>query len=100
MQVSLKTSYDTDFTKKVEQVLREAQKLKVGMTRAELLKTFTTEGGLSSRTWRRYVSQRCPYIKVDVEFSPVGPRVGVGDESPRDKITKISPPFLEWSIMD
>jgi hypothetical protein len=100
MQVPLKTSYDTDFTKKVEQVLREAQKPKVGMTRAELLKIFTTEGGLSSRTWRRYVSQRCPYIKLDVEFAPVGRRVGVGDESRRDKITKISPPFLEWSIMD
>ena len=100
MQVLLKTNYGTDFTKKVEQVLREAQKLKVGMTRADLLKTFTTEGGLSSRIWRRYVFQRCPYIKIDVEFAPVGPRVGVGDESPRDKITKISPPFLEWSIMD
>lgn len=98
MQVPLKPSYDTELTKKVAQVLQEVQKLKVGMTRAELLNTFTTEGGLSSRTWRRYVSQRCPYIKIDVEFAPVGPRVGVGDESPCDKITKLSPPFLEWSI--
>jgi hypothetical protein len=91
---------DVEFTKKVAQVLQEAQKLKVGMTRAELLKTFTTEGGLSTRTWRRYVSQRCPYIKINVEFAPVGPRVGVENESPRDKITKISPPFLEWGILD
>ena len=91
---------DVEFTKKVAQVLQEAQKLKVGMTRAELLKTFTTEGGLSTRTWRRYVSQRCPYVKIDVEFAPIGPRVGMEDESPRDKITKISPPFLQWSIMD
>lgn len=100
MQVPPKTNYDAGFTKKVEQVLKEVQKLKVGMTRAELLKTFTTEGGLSSRTWRRYVSQRCPYIKIDVEFALVGPRVGVENENPRDKITKISTPFLEWSIGD
>src|SRR5882672_6754324 len=52
--------------------LKEIQKIKVGMTRGELLKVFTTEGGLSTRTSRTYVYQPCSYIKVDVEFEPVG----------------------------
>jgi hypothetical protein len=50
--------YDADLTKKIEKAIHESQKIKVGMTRADLLKVFTTEGGISSRKWRRYV-YRC-----------------------------------------
>ena len=52
--------------------LKEMQKVKVGMTRADLLKVFTTEGGLSTGLNRTYVYRECPLIKVDVEFEPVG----------------------------
>lgn len=69
------------------------------MTRGELLKVFNGEGGISNRTWRRYVYRRCGYIKVDVEFEPVG-KSESGNESPDDLITKISKPFLEWAILD
>lgn len=93
-----KPKYDADLTKKIEKVLREVQQIKVGMTRADLLKVFTTEGGVSTRKWRRYVHQRCPYIKVDVEFKPVGKKKDFLQEKAADKITKISTPFLEWSI--
>jgi hypothetical protein len=90
----------TDHTKWVESVLRAADTIKPGMTRKELLRVFTEEGGLSSRTWRTYVYKDCPYIKVDVEFSPAGD-VGNGlREGPNDKIVKISKPYLEYSIMD
>ena len=34
MQVPLKTSYDTDLTKNVAQVLKEVQQLKFGMARS------------------------------------------------------------------
>ena len=43
-----------------------------GMTRADLLKVFTTEGGLSTGLNRTYVYRECQYIKVDVDFEPVG----------------------------
>ncbi len=86
--------------------LKEIQKLKVGMTRADLLKVFTTEGGLSTGLNRTYVYRECPYIKVDVEFEPVGRPARDAEgrvtllESNRDVIKKISRPYLEWNILD
>lgn len=73
------------------------QSVKVGMSRAELLKVFKEEGGLSTRLRRRYVYHECPTIKVDVEFDPVEAKED-GQEYPSDKISKISKPFLEWFI--
>jgi hypothetical protein len=92
--------FDADLTKKIEKIIQESQKIKVGMTRADLLKLFTTEGGVSNRKWRRYVHRSCPYIKVDVEFQPVGEEKDLLAEKPADKIVKISQPFLELSIID
>ena len=77
-----------------------------GMTRAKLLTVFTTEGGISNPTWRRYVYQDCPLIKVNVEFKHVVPFTKDKDgrdtmgERRDDKIVKISTPYLQWSIMD
>lgn len=80
--------------------LKEIQTIKGGMTRKQLLEAFTTEGGLSSRTWRTYVYRRCPYIKVDVEFKPVRSESDKFSEMPEDLITRISRPYLQWPIMD
>ena len=85
----------------VAKSLEEMETIKIGMTRAELLKVFTVEGGLSTREWRQYVYRECPYIKVAVEFEPVGELEAPGVwESPRDKIVKISRPFIELSVID
>lgn len=90
----------------VGQVLQEMETVKTGMTRAELLRIFTTEGGLSTGLNRRFVSRDCPYFKVDVEFRAVGRSDRDSDdrvtlvEDPRDVIVKISQPFLEYSIKD
>jgi hypothetical protein len=71
------------------------------MTRADLLKMFTTEGGLSTGLRRTYVYRECPYIKVDVEFEPVGRPAKDGDgrvtliEGNDGVIKKISKPYLE-----
>ena len=86
--------------------LREMQKIKVGMTRADVLKVFTTEGGLSTGLNRTYVYRECPYIKVDVEFEPVGRAARDVEgrmtlkEDGGDIIKKISKPYLEWSVVD
>jgi hypothetical protein len=86
--------------------LEKMQTIKPGMTRQELLKVFTTEGGLSTGLSRRFVSQDCPYFKVDVEFEAVGRpsrdeggRVTVVEDS-RDIIVKISRPYLQFGIHD
>lgn len=90
----------------IEVSLKEIQKIKVGMTRADLLKVFTTEGGLSTGLNRTYVYRECSYIKVDVEFEPVGRPARDADwrvtlvEANEDVIKKISKPYLEWMVLD
>lgn len=90
----------------VERVLVRMKKIKPGMTRGELLTVFTTEGGLSTALQRTYVSRDCPYFKVDVEFAAVGRPSRDSDgrvtrvESDKDRIVKLSRPYLDFSILD
>ena len=93
-------------TKWISDSLREMKTIEVGKTRADLLKVFTTEGGLSTGLHRTYVYRKCPYIKVDVEFEAIGRparntegRVTLNEDN-KDKIKSISKPYLEWSIQD
>lgn len=83
-----------DHTEWIVRSLREMQTVKPGMTRADLLKVFQEEGGLSTPRQRRYVYRECPYIKVEVTFN------AGREEALRDTIRTISRPFLEWSIED
>lgn len=90
----------------VTQALERMETIKPGMTREDLLKVFRTEGGLSTGLRRTFVSQDCPYFKVDVEFEPIGRpdrdkdgRVS-GVEDSRDIIVKVSRPYLQFSILD
>ena len=86
--------------------LRQMQAVRVGRTRGELLKVFTTEGGLSTGIARTYVHRECPYFKVDVKFKAVGraERDAEGrvtlKESPDDAIAAISRPYLDWPVGD
>ena len=89
-----------EHTEWIAKSLKEIEGVKAGMTRVDLLRVFKEEGGISTRTWRRYVYRGCPYIKVNVEFEPVGEPGNKLSQSPKDKIIKISKPFLEWSIID
>jgi hypothetical protein len=70
-----------------------------GMTRERLLTVFTTEGGLSTRHHRTYVSRECPYFKVDVEFKAVG-QPNWDEEGDQDVIVSMSKPYLQFSIAD
>lgn len=88
------------FTAKVAEILKDCQQLKPGMTRADLLKVFTVEGGLSNAKQRIYVHQFCPYLKVDVRFTLTETNQSVLTELPTDQISSISKPYLDWSIMD
>jgi len=70
------------------------------MTRAELLKVFTTEGGLSTPAWRTFVYRGCPYIKVDDDLTHSEQKQKMVEERPTDTISKISKPYLDWTIAD
>ena len=85
---------DQEHTKWIDSALRSMQTVRVGGTRSELLKIFTTEGGLSTPSRQTYIYRHCPYIKVDVQFA-----AGT-EELPTDKIVDISRPYLDWSIAD
>jgi len=93
------TQCDPQFTKKILFILDEFRQIEPGMARADLLKFFMTEGGVSTRTARTYVHRSCPHIKVAVEFQPVGDVDRFG-ESLADKIIKISQPFLQYGRID
>ena len=83
----------------IEQVLRRVAAIKEGSSRAELEQVFTTEGGLSTRTRRTYVYKENPYIKVDVDFAPDVSGDG-SVENPKDRIIRISRPYLQLAIRD
>ncbi|HTS17832.1 MAG TPA: hypothetical protein VMP11_09685 [Verrucomicrobiae bacterium] len=95
-----KSEIDKGLMDQILDVITECQTIKPGMTRADLMKVFTTEGGMSTAAHRTFVHRRCPYIKVDVDFTPSDPKQNVLEERPTDTITKISNPYLAWSIID
>jgi len=78
------------------QVLGKMSTIKPGMTRWDLLQVFRTQGG--RQTFRMegtpsvlretFVSQDCPYFKIEVEFQST---FGGGD---RDVIVKVSKPYV------
>ena len=72
------------------------QTINVGMTRSDLMKVFTAEGGLSTTSERTYVYHQCPHIKVDVKFAASSR----DEELPTDKIVEVSRPYLAWSVYD
>jgi hypothetical protein len=90
----------------VRDALKKMQNIKPGMTREDLLKVFTTEGGLSTGLRRTFVSRDCPYFKVVVEFKaaarPDRDTAGFVTllEDNRDIIVKVSQPYLQFSIAD
>ena len=51
---------DKNLTKQISDLLAECKKIVPGTTRAELLKIFTTEGGISTAKHRTFVHRRCP----------------------------------------
>jgi hypothetical protein len=73
--------------------------IKPGMTRWDLLHVFRSEGG--PRLFRKeggppgalretFVSQDCPYFKIDVEFKPVA-------VPNQDVIVKVSKPYVQFA---
>jgi hypothetical protein len=91
---------DREHTQWIDSVMRAILTVKPGATRKDLLRVFAEEGGLSTRTHRKYVYKQCPYIKVDVEFIPMGNGGNGSTEMPEDKISTISRPYLEYFIGD
>lgn len=80
-------------------VLQSVATIKPGMTRTDVLRLFSEEGGLSTRTQRTYVYQQCPYIKIDITFSPSSNSTSSA-EMPDDVVVNLSRPYLQYTIAD
>jgi hypothetical protein len=95
-----------DHRERVADALKTMETIKPGMTRAQLLEVFTTEGGTSTALQRTFASRDCPYFKVDITFEALGRPSHDNDgrvtleEDNRDIIVKISQPYLQFSIID
>lgn len=76
----------------------EMTAVKVGMTRADVERVFTTEGGIATTAQRTYVFRKCPYFKVDFEFS--SDVIDQRGEGPHDKVVKVSRPYMAWPHTD
>ena len=92
--------YNRERTQWISKVLRQIEKIKPGMKRQDLLKVFTTEGGLSTRFQRTYVHSECPYIKVNVRFKAATNESSGMEEDSDDIIESISQPYLAGIVMD
>jgi hypothetical protein len=64
------------------------------MTRRDLEEMFVSDGGMSTRDRQTYVFRDCPYIKVDVEFSPANGSNTPAGPNPQDVIKMVSRPYL------
>jgi hypothetical protein len=77
----------------------EAYSIRVGMSRADLLKVFEPDGGLLQI--KRYVLRSCDIIKVDVQFEfPKGTSPAKLPPDTELKISAISKPYLEPMFRD
>jgi hypothetical protein len=92
-----KKQVDEKRTQWIQHVMRSISTIKPGMTRKDLSSILETDGGLSFRSQGRFVYRHCPYIKVDIEFSPADEDA---NWSPDDRIVKISRPYLEYPSSD
>ena len=81
--------------------MNEANSIKPGMSKADVLKVFMKDGGLQPYSPQRFVLQRCTMIKVDVTFDvPDGADLRPITMDSQVKIKSISKPYLEPMFLD
>jgi hypothetical protein len=87
----------------LKQVSEKMETIKPGMTRWDLLKILRTEG-TPRRTFRigggppqvlreSFVSQDCPYLRIDVEFV----EFEAGAVRNQDVVVRVSKPYLQFA---
>ncbi len=75
--------------------------MRPGMTKADLLKVFTEDGGLQRIQRRRFVLRSCHLIKVEIDFDvPEGTPLSAIPPDNELRIKSISRPYLEPMYAD
>jgi hypothetical protein len=91
---------DEEHSQWVGSVLRWTRAIQPGRTRRDLLKVFTMDGGIYSRSRQTFVLKGCDSIHVDVKFAFASDEQGRFTETPDDKIVTISKPYLDYFHAD
>ena len=101
-QVKIFTQAEEEHFKWLGERLQEANSIKVGMSRADLLKVFEITGGITFfPSEERFQLRSCPLIKVEVQYQHLKgtSHTNLPPDTDR-KISVISRPFLDWSYQD
>ena len=94
------TASDRDFTARIVAIFGDCQKVKPGMTRAELYKLslFDEDSGplsdpndKSFKQHAKFEYKACSLIKIDIDFRPSD----LKEALPTDSIAKVSMPFID-----
>ena len=80
----------------IAQCLRRIESVPVGISRDEFQKVFDLERPYGDRYGGKYVFRDCPFIAIDMEFTPTTPDQPKDRYHARDKVVKLSKPYLEW----
>ncbi len=83
----------------VSKCLADFESIKTGMTRGEIEKKFSMDGGISTVSLIRFVHPECIYFKIDVEFE-LKSKDPNHMSSPEDKVIKKSKPYIENPVFD
>ena len=86
----------------VEKCLRDFEFIKPGITRAEVEKRLSLDGGLQSFSSVRFVHPECAYFKINVEFEV---KKDLNDQGrimkgADNKVIKVSKPYIELPYSD
>jgi hypothetical protein len=85
-------------SKGILHVIQIVNRIKPGMTRADVENEFRGDGGINSFSNQRFVYRKCSYIKIDVEFKLIKKDNKLFNQN--DIIIKLSKPYLEPSYID
>ncbi|MDR3377946.1 MAG: hypothetical protein P4M10_04625 [Verrucomicrobiae bacterium] len=94
------TTNDTEFIRKIVEVFRDCQKLKPGMTRAELVKFQMFDHDLGpfrpadDKAFRQHTTfeyRSCSLIKFDVDFETTN----IKEARPTDIVSNVSKPYID-----
>lgn len=83
----------------VQQALADSKRITPGVTRKEVERYFTHDGGLEFPNHAWYTYRQCNYIKLEVEFDPA-PSRGSDFSSPDDAVKNVSKLFIDYPAKD
>jgi hypothetical protein len=83
----------------VQQALADSRSIAPGVTRKEVEKYFTNDGGMQFPPHTRYTYRQCNYIKLEVDFDPA-PSPGKDFTSPDDKVKNVSKLYIDYPAKD